>query len=81
MAAAGQGRARAGICLEAAAEKEYAALGVDPEVAPPFWKALLDRYLGPAREELGDDAGPAWEEGRQLSFEEAVEKALNLREC
>jgi hypothetical protein len=46
----------------------------DPEVAPPFWKALLDRYLGPAREELGDDAGPAWEEGRQLSFEEAVER-------
>ena len=38
-----------------------------------FWTALLDRYLGRARAELGDVAAKeAWEEGRRTRFEYAI---------
>ena len=42
-----------------------------------FWNALLDRWLGRARAELGADAAEAaWQEGRRMDFEEAVGEAL-----
>jgi predicted ATPase/class 3 adenylate cyclase len=42
-----------------------------------FWLALLDKWFTHAREALSDDeASHAWEAGRQLSFERAVEEAL-----
>jgi predicted ATPase len=43
----------------------------------PFWVALLDKWLTLARESLPqDEASSAWEAGRQLSFERAIEEAL-----
>jgi hypothetical protein len=42
-----------------------------------FWDALLDRYIGGARRELGDDAAARIEaEGRALSLDEAMAEAL-----
>jgi hypothetical protein len=42
-----------------------------------FWSALLDRYLGRARVELGAEAADAaWQEGRRMDFESAIEEAL-----
>jgi hypothetical protein len=37
---------------------------------------LLDRYLGPAHEQLGARADEVWAEGRTLDFDDAVELAL-----
>jgi hypothetical protein len=42
----------------------------------PFWDALLERYLGAARRQLGPNADAVWEEGRRMSFDDAVELAL-----
>ena len=45
-------------------------------ISVAFWDALLERYLGPAREQLGDEADAVWAEGRALAFDDAVELAL-----
>jgi hypothetical protein len=37
---------------------------------------LLERYLGPARATLGDEAESVWRDGRALSFDDAVAIAL-----
>ena len=44
-----------------------------------FWDALLERYLGPAREQLGAEADAVWAEGRALTFDDAVELALSVK--
>ncbi|MBI3745763.1 MAG: hypothetical protein HY264_04435 [Chloroflexi bacterium] len=74
MAAAGSGAAELGIRLNAAAEAAFVAIGFDFDV--PWWSALLERYLGPARLALGDEAGAIDREGRTLSLNEAVSEAL-----
>ena len=73
MAAAGNGDPQAGYAWPAG----RSALGVIRHRDPiPFWDALLERYLGPARDQLGADADVVWAEGRALEFDEAVELAL-----
>jgi hypothetical protein len=42
-------------------------LGIKISIA--FWDSLLDRYLSPAREQLGAQAGVVWEDApRGLAF-------------
>ena len=74
MAAAGTGDARLGVLLAASVEALWESLGVSVSVR--FWDALLERYLGPAREALGDEADGVHAEGRALPFDDAVELAL-----
>jgi predicted ATPase/class 3 adenylate cyclase len=74
MSAAGQGDWARGLRLAGAAEALWESLGV--KISVPFWDALLARYIGPAREQLGDEADALWEEGRQLPFDAAVALAL-----
>ena len=74
MAAAGSGDAERALQLAGAVEALWESLGVDLHVG--FWDALLERYLGLAREQLGAEAERVWAEGRALDFEEAVELAL-----
>ena len=45
-------------------------------VSVRFWDALLERYLGVARDRLGADAARVWADGRRLTFDEAVGLAL-----
>ena len=73
MAAAGNGEAERALRLAGAVEALWESLGTDLHVA--FWDALLERYIGAAREQLGAEAGAAWAAGRALVFEEAVELA------
>ena len=70
----GNGDAERALRLAGAVEALWESLGVDLHVG--FWDALLERYLGVAREQLGADAERAWAEGHALDFEEAVELAL-----
>jgi predicted ATPase/class 3 adenylate cyclase len=75
MASAGLGNAERALMLGGAASSIWEDTGT--EIAVPFWTALLDRFLGLARESLSaDEAAQAWEAGRALSFERAVEAAL-----
>jgi predicted ATPase/class 3 adenylate cyclase len=74
MALAGQGDGARGIRLAAAGSAVLAELGVRISIA--FWDALLERYIGTARNELGADGDAAWEDGLQLPFDAAVELAL-----
>ena len=62
--------------LGGAAKAELDSLGID-YTGIRFWNALLDRYLGRARSELGAAAAEAaWEEGRRTDLESAIEEAL-----
>ena len=42
----------------------------------PFWNALLDSYIGAAREKLGSEGDAVWAEGYAMPFEDAVTLAL-----
>jgi predicted ATPase/class 3 adenylate cyclase len=75
MAAAGLGDARRALLLAGAVEALWESLGTSIEIA--FWDALLERYLGPSREQLGAEADAVWAEGRELPFDDAVELALD----
>src|SRR5437762_7917152 len=75
MSAAGTSPSRA-LRLGGAAASVFDALGID-YTGVRFWNALLERWLGRARAELGADAAEAaWQEGRGMDFESAVEEAL-----
>lgn len=74
MAAAGNGDPRRALLLAGSVEALWESLGVSFSLA--FWDALLERYLGPAREQLGEDVEVAWAEGRTLEFDDAVQLAL-----
>ena len=75
MAAAGLGRPERALALGGAASRIWMETGAD--ISVPFWNGLLDRFLGLARESLAaDEAEGAWEAGRALSFERAIEEAL-----
>ena len=74
MAAAGEDDARLGVLLAACVEALWESMGL--MVSVPFWDALLERYLGPARAALGGEAAAVHAEGRALPFDDAVELAL-----
>ncbi|MCM2316313.1 MAG: tetratricopeptide repeat protein, partial [Thermoanaerobaculia bacterium] len=75
MSLAGLGKSREALRLAAAAEAEWNRLGADMHIR--FWDALLDKYLGKARQALGaDEVAAIWSEGRKLGFEEAVKEGL-----
>ena len=57
-----------------AVEAFWESLGLSISVA--FWDALLERYIGPAREALGAELEATRQEGRELPFEDAIELAL-----
>ena len=75
MAVAGNGEAERGLRLAASVEALRESLGIS--ISIPFWDALLERYLGPARARLGAEAPAVWAEGRALAFDDAVELALS----
>jgi predicted ATPase/class 3 adenylate cyclase len=75
MSLAGVGETQRALRLGGSAEAGFESLGVDLS-GIAFWVELLDRYLGPARAEFGDDD---WNEGRGLDLEQAVELALSDR--
>ncbi len=78
MAAAGVGDAERALRLAGAVEALWESLGMSIRIA--FWDALRERYLGPAREQLGAGAEAVWAEGRALAFDDAVALALALQE-
>ena len=57
----GQRRPRRALRLAGAVEALWESLGVSISVA--FWDALLERYIGAAREQLGAEADAVWAEG------------------
>jgi predicted ATPase/DNA-binding SARP family transcriptional activator len=78
MAAAGLDRPRRALILGGGATAEMDLLGIDLSTMR-FWTALLDRYLGNAREQLGPvAAAAAWHEGQQMEFARVLEYAGNL---
>jgi len=77
MATAGIGKPSSALRLAGAAAAEFDALAIDLS-GVVFWNALLERYLGPARAELGAAAAEAaWDEGRRTAFEHAIALALD----
>jgi predicted ATPase/class 3 adenylate cyclase len=72
MSLAGIGRADVALRLGGAAEEGFESLGVDLS-GITFWMELLERYLGPARAQLGEDD---WNAGRQLDEDQAVALAM-----
>src|SRR5215212_7904318 len=74
MAAAGNGDSARALQLAGAVEALWDSLGTSFSVA--FWDSLLERYLGPARRQLGEAADTAWAAGRELPFDDAVQIAL-----
>ncbi len=76
MSAAGMSSPMRALTLGGAAAAEFDRLGIDLS-GIRFWTALLDRYFGNARTELGASAAEvAWQAGRQLDFDTAVSEAL-----
>ena len=77
MATAGCGQPAWALRLAGAAAAEFDALAIDLS-GMSFWTALLERYLGQARAELGKDAAnAAWEEGQRTGFDHAIALALD----
>jgi len=74
MSAAGKGDWARGVRLAAAGLALWESLGAT--IAVPFWDALLEWYIDPARERLGSDADAVWAEGRGMPFDAAVALAL-----
>ena len=69
--------AQVAIQLAGAVKAEWERLGVDIHVR--FWDALLDRYLGAAKQAVGTEAFEReWDTGRELSFDDAVKLALDI---
>ena len=74
MSEAGVGNARCAIVLAESVAALWGSLGLSISIA--FWDALLERYLGPARDSLGREYEAVRAEGRALAFDEAVDLAL-----
>jgi predicted ATPase/class 3 adenylate cyclase len=75
MSDAGAGNPRRALVLAESVEALRESLGLSISIA--FWDALLERYLGPARESLGDEYDAVRAEGRALAFDDAVDLALH----
>jgi non-specific serine/threonine protein kinase len=74
MSLAGLQQPEAALRLAAAAAAEWDRLRVDVHLR--FWDALLDKYLGMARQALGEAAARVWQEGWSLPLDEAMTEAL-----
>jgi predicted ATPase/class 3 adenylate cyclase len=75
MAAAGLDLPERALRLGAAGAAIWSEYGADIQI--PFWLALLDKWFTRARKALPpDQAARAWEDGGRLSFERAIEEAL-----
>ena len=74
MAEAGAGDPRRALLLAGSVAALWDSLGLS--ISIPFWDALLERYLAPARASLGDESEAVRAAGRALPFDEAVELAL-----
>lgn len=75
MSLAGLGECRQAEILCAAAGAEMNRIGAD--IHARFWDALLEKYLGTAREQLGDVASEAARrEGAGMTFDDAILLAL-----
>jgi predicted ATPase/class 3 adenylate cyclase len=74
MSEAGLGDPRRAVVLAESVEALWESLGLSISVA--FWDALLERYLGPARQSLGDEYDAVRAEGRALPFDDAIGLAL-----
>jgi predicted ATPase/class 3 adenylate cyclase len=74
MSEAGSGDPRRAIVLAESVAALWESLGLSISIA--FWDALLERYLAPARESLGDEYEAVRAEGRALAFDDAVQLAL-----
>jgi predicted ATPase len=75
MSLAGLGQPAAALRLAAAARAEWDRLGVDLHVG--FWDALMERYFGQARRDLGPATPAEWERGLRIPFDEAIAIALS----
>ena len=79
MALAGMSQPRRALRLYSAATAHRRELG--GEFSVPFWDALLTKYLGRAKEQLGSKASvAALEEGQRMEFQQAVAYLLNSGE-
>jgi tetratricopeptide (TPR) repeat protein len=77
MSLAGLGEEKLALELAGAVKAEWDRLGANIHIR--FWDALLDRYLGAAKEALGRESSEKeWNKGRDLSFDDAVELALEV---
>jgi predicted ATPase/class 3 adenylate cyclase len=74
MSEAGSGKARHAVVLAESVAALWESLGLSISIA--FWDALLERYLAPARESLGEECEAVRAEGRALAFDDAVQLAL-----
>ena len=75
MSLSGLGQSERALWLAGAVEAEYERIGSTLHVR--FWNALLSKHFDAAREALGPhDAARAWAAGRAMSFEAAIEQAL-----
>jgi predicted ATPase/class 3 adenylate cyclase len=78
MTLAGLGQAERALRIAGAADRQLRSLGIPNDESVAFWKALLDRFIGEARDVLGAEADAAWEAGRHLDLRAAVAEALSL---
>ncbi len=78
MGIAGQGRYEKALRLNGAALKKWEDIGATiPTIK--FWDILMEKNIGRAKKELGEEAAAEAEnEGRQMGFECAVEYALDF---
>ena len=77
MSLAGLGLYQKAGVLDAAVHAEMDRIGADVHV--PFWDALLEKYLGAARRNLGHDGiESARQKAESMSFQDGVEMALEI---
>jgi hypothetical protein len=78
MSLAGLGQTKLAVQLAGGVKAEWNRLGVDIHVR--FWDALLDRYIGGAKEKLGNrESEQAWNQGLAIAFDDAISTALAAR--
>jgi tetratricopeptide (TPR) repeat protein len=78
-AVAGQGRLAKAIRLDAAARVKYAELGIVIDGMLAFWDEWIETYIGGAKKEVGEVLAQQYvNEGKAMSFEEAVAYALDF---
>lgn len=77
MSAGCRGRARRALLLGGAMDARKKELGTEATVG--FWDELFGKHLGRARDDLGPDLATAtWARGREMSWDAAVDYALDL---
>jgi non-specific serine/threonine protein kinase len=77
MSEAGVGNARLALLMAGSVEALWESLGLS--ISVPFWDALLERFLAPARESLGDEYEAVRDQSHALAFDDALELALRDR--